>query len=57
MDVVAKIAATLGARRRLGQRGFAPPVDQLFGAIIGFAIDHEVNLFEHATSIPGPRML
>ena len=46
MDVVADIAAALGARRRLGKRALAKPVQQIGGAVIGLTIDDEKCLIQ-----------
>lgn len=57
VDVVAEIAAALGTRGGLGQRRLTPAIDQLLGALIGLAIDHELHCLEHATSTPSPDVL
>ena len=52
MDVVAEIAAAFGARRRLGERALAEPVEKLGRAIIRLAINDENCLFQHAPFNP-----
>jgi hypothetical protein len=55
MDVVAEIAAALGAVRGLRQRRLAEPLEKVGGAVIGFPIDDENDLLQHAPSNPPDR--
>ncbi len=46
MDVVADIAAALGARRGFGERALAEAIEQVGSAVIGLAVDDEECLIQ-----------
>jgi len=46
MDVVADIAAALGARRRLGERALTEHIQQIGSTVIGLAVDDEQCLIQ-----------